>query len=233
MKKLFIAFTLFASTFTLNSSKAQELSYGLKVGYGLAHVRATNTLDIYDTKQVKTFNVNAYVDIPLGEQFSFQTGLGVIGKGAKITVGNNKFSTTWADYETTPYYLELPFNAVAKVPVGDIFDKCNFIFGMGPYVGMGIGGKNKVKGAAMSTSINTEENIIFTDADKPLSSPNFYGKYKNFDFGLNALVGLEYHWFTFNVNYQYGAINVNPGANLSAVDRVKHRVWSAAIGVKF
>jgi hypothetical protein len=129
--------------------------------------------------------------------------------------------------------LELPVNAVAKIPVGDIFDKCNIILGGGPYVALGVSGKNNITGKKIGIAYSAEENISFSNKDQSVNSTNYYGEFKKYDFGLNALAGIEYHWATFNINYAYGLVNVNPGANLTAIDRMKNRVWSFMLGVRF
>lgn len=231
MKKMIISATLLAAMLFGNESQAQEITYGVKIGYSIANVRAPKRLDIYDIHQIGTYNFASYIDFAFTEGFSLQTGLSVNGKGTKLTVGDRD-SKTWTEYKSNPYYLELPANAIAKIAIGDIFDKCNIILGGGPYVAMGVGGKNKINGQLLSKKFESTDNIMFSNDDQPVNSTNFYGEFKNFDFGLNALAGIEYHWATFNINYQYGLVNVNPGANLSPTDRMKNRVWSASIGVR-
>lgn len=232
MKKLFLSTSLLATLLFGNESKAQEITYGVKAGYSFANVRAPKRFDIYDVHQIGTYNFATYIDLAFTEGFSLQTGLSVNGKGTRLTVGDRE-SKTWTEYTSNPYYLELPANAVAKIAIGDIFDKCNIILGGGPYVAMGIAGKNKTNGMILGKSFESEDNIMFSNNDQPVNSTNYYGQFKTFDFGLNALAGIEYHWATFNINYQYGAVNINPGANLSPLDRMKNRVWSASIGIRF
>lgn len=234
MKKI-ITYSAFLLSFLIiaNTTIAQSISYGFKIGYGFASVRATNNIDIYTAKKVGVHSGSFYIDIPLSEQFSVQTGLALTGKGADITVKDKLSKPTWANYKTTPYYLEIPANLVYKIPVGDIFDRCNFIFGAGPYIGTGIAGKVRSKGKTLGKPFENSENISFNNNDKTPNSPNFFGVYKTLDFGLGALVGIEYKIATLHVNYQYGAINVNPGANLTPIDRMKHRGVSVSIGVRF
>jgi hypothetical protein len=172
------------------------------------------------------------MDIPLSTGFSIQPGLAVNGKGAKIDVWD-KTGGTYTRYKSNPIYLELPVNFLGKMAIGDIFTKCNFIFGGGPFVSYGVSGKQTVEGKFLGKSFSSEDNITFSNDDQPVNSRNFYGEFKQFDFGLNALVGIEYHWATFNVNYSYGVVNVNPGANLTPIDRMKNRVLSASVGVRF
>jgi hypothetical protein len=232
IKKIIISATLLAAMLFGKESQAQEITYGVKVGYSIANVRAPKRSDIYDIHQIGSYNFASYIDLAFTEGFSLQTGLSVTGKGTKLTVGD-RTSKTWTEYKCNPYYLELPVNAVAKIAIGDIFDKCNIILGGGPYVAMGVGGKSKANGQFLGKKFESTDNITFSNDDRPINNTNFYGEFKNFDFGMNALAGIEYHWATFNINYQYGVVNVNPGANLSPTDRMKNRVWSASIGVRF
>lgn len=232
MNKIIISASLLAAMLFGNKTEAQELSYGIKAGYGKAVVRAPKRSDIYNIGSIYTFNVTAYLDIPLSDGFSIQPGLAVNGKGGKINVYDQK-SKTFTNYESNPIYLELPVNAIAKIALGDIFDKCNIILGGGPFVSYGIAGKQKVNGKVLGASFSSEDNITFSNDDQPVNSRNFYGEFKKYDFGLNALAGIEYHWATFNVSYSYGLVNVNPGANLTSTDRLKNRVLSASVGVRF
>ncbi len=236
MNKFFVSATLFASLFFGNNAQAQyddmEVSYGVKAGYGFSTLRTPRRADVTKVDGMWTFNFTTYMDIPVTEGFSIQPGLAVNGKGATINVlPKNEFTNT--EYKSNPVYLELPVNFVGKIALGDIFDKCNIIFGGGPYVSYGIAGKQQVNGKLLGSNFSSEDNIIFSNDDQPVNSTNFYGQFKKYDFGLNALAGIEYHWATFNINYSYGAVNVNPGANLTPTDRMKNRVLSASIGVRF
>ncbi|MGC4059069.1 MAG: porin family protein [Chitinophagaceae bacterium] len=235
MRKWMIAAALLAASFSDSQAQGVELSYGLKGGYGRSTMRAPRRADITNVSGYYTFNSEFYLDIAFTEHFSIQPGLGVTGRGAKINVLQEEASTTttFYKYQSNPIYLELPVNFIAKIPIGDIFDKCNVILGGGPYVAYGIAGKQKVSGKFLGKSFSSEDNITFSNDDQPVNSNNFYGEFKKFDFGLNAIAGLEYHWLTLNVGYAYGAVNINPGANLSPIDRVKNRSWYASVGVKF
>lgn len=233
MRKWMIAAALFAAGTV--DVQAQEVSFGLKGGYGRSIVRAPRRADITNVSAIYTFNSLFYVDIALTDRFSIQPGLGITGRGAKIDVltAENTPLTTYSKYKSNPIYLELPVNFVAKIPVGDIFDKCNIILGGGPYVAYGVAGKQKVEGKFLGKSFSVDNNLTFSNDDQPVNSENFYGEFKKFDFGLNAIAGIEYHWATFNFGYSYGTVNVNPGANLTPIDRIKNRSWYASIGVKF
>lgn len=233
MRKWMIAAAFFATTVT--NVQAQEISFGVKGGYGRSIVRAPRRADITNVSAIYTFNSQFYVDIALTDGFSIQPGLGITGRGAKINVltEENTPLTTFSKYKSNPIYLELPVNFVAKIPIGDIFDKCNVILGGGPYVAYGVSGKEKVEGKFLGKTFSRSENITFSNDDQPVNSENFYGEFKQFDFGLNAIAGIEYHWGTFNFGYTYGAVNINPGANLTPTDRMKNRSWYASIGVKF
>lgn len=234
MKKTLIGLSLFAALLLGNDCQAQDMiTYGVKGGYNFANVRATRKSDIVSNSAIGSFAVAAYMDISFSDYFSLQTGLTVNGKGSTITVGDKNTNLTWTEYKSNPVYLELPVNAVAKIPIGDMFDRCNIILGGGPYVAMGVSGKNNISGQKIGVSFSEDQNIKFSNEDQPVNSTNYYGEFKKYDFGLNALAGIEYHWATFNINYSYGLVNVNPGANLTQIDRFKNRVWSVMFGVRF
>ena len=60
-----------------------------------------------------------------------------------------------------PYYLEIPVNLVFKTPTGPT----KFFAGAGPYLAIGIAGKNKVNGSFLGTAFSSEEKIDWSNDD--------------------------------------------------------------------
>ncbi|HEX8331479.1 MAG TPA: hypothetical protein VF622_02585, partial [Segetibacter sp.] len=81
---------------------------------------------------------------------------------------------------------------------------------------------------------HSESDIIFSDDDPTTSAEENagYGKLKRFDYGLNALAGLEFNKFTIGANYGYGLAKINSNTNNNANDEGKHRVVSISLAIK-
>src|SRR5699024_2925002 len=91
------------------------------------------------------FNLTAYMDAPIAPGLSIQPGISLQNKGMKFDFGGF-IEDDWVVDEDIPdkytlslMYLEVPVNLVYYLPAGsgDVF------LGAGPYLGIGIGGKEK------------------------------------------------------------------------------------------
>jgi hypothetical protein len=152
------------------------------------------------------------------------------GKGAKTQSGNTT-DATYYRATSNPYYIEVPANFVFKTPTGPI----KFFAGAGPYIAVGIAGKNKVDGKFLGTSFSSENSIEWSNDDPSTfdyEEGSGYGIMKRFDYGLNGTAGLELTKAVLSVNYGLGLAKLQSGSNSSADDKNKHRVLSFTIGVK-
>jgi Outer membrane protein beta-barrel domain len=217
---------LISSAFFISSISAQSL----KVGLNFANITTTNDGDIDDSKMLTSFHAGFSGNIKVATILYFQPGILVTGKGAKTQSG----STADANYyraTSNPLYVEIPANFVLKTPTGNV----KLFAGAGPYIAVGVAGNNKVDGKFLGTSFSSTENIRWSDDDP--STLNYeegsgYGIMKRFDYGLNAIAGLETKNATLSVNYGHGLAKLQSGSNSSADDKNKHRVLSLSIGFK-
>jgi len=202
----------------------------IKGGLNLANISGAPNGRVDEAHTLKSFVVGLAYDIPFSDAFSFQPGILYTGKGAKTQLGQegNPF---YYRATSNPRYLEVPLNFVGKIA---LTQTANFYIGAGPYAAMGINGKNKVDKYILGAHTSTSENIAFSK-DNPTTAQeeNYaYGKIKRFDYGLNALAGVEFTRFTVGANYGYGLVNINSGTDNSSSDKGKNRVWSFTIGLK-
>lgn len=230
MKKLLLipAILLLAST-TGNTQGRSDMRprFGIKGGFNAANITINDDGDINDKKSVGSFHVGAYADLPLLPILSIQPGVMLSGKGSKYVIGD-KDDDTYTEVSTRPLYLEIPVNAVVKIPLSEGF---KLFAGAGPYGAVGIGGKNKVEGKLAGLSFSEEESITYGN-DDPQSGSNggtFSGDLKRFDFGLNVLAGLEISRFTLNANYGIGLVNIKPGSDNDS-KKYQNRVFSVSVG---
>lgn len=209
MKKTLLSLCLLMASF---AAFAQLPTVGFKGGVNFATVNASasGTNLTVTSGTLTTFNVGAFVDFKFGN-VSLQPALNFTGKGGKFSNSGDEDFEGSAQFKL--YYLQVPVNVVYHVPVvvGD------FYFGAGPYVGMGVSGKEKVKinGAEQS------EDVKFGSGDEEI---------KRTDFGANAIVGFKFKTgFLINANYDLGLSNITN----DDTGKLKNRVFGISVGYAF
>jgi hypothetical protein len=227
-KKLMICGILLS--LSLSFIHAQKSSAILRGGVNLANVSINNDGDIEDAKTLTSFQVGIIGDFNLTSFLAIQPGLVFTGKGTKAQSGEEG-DANWYRASSNPYYLEVPVNLVFKTPTGNV----KFFAGAGPYLGIGIAGKNKVNGAVLGTSFSSEEKIEFSNDDPSTLGEEEgagFGILKRFDYGLNGLVGIESKNLVLSANYGFGLAKLQSGADSDDDNNNKHRVLSFTLGFK-
>jgi hypothetical protein len=202
----------------------------IRGGVNLANISVTDNGRVDKANSLTSFHAGIGYDIPLSNFFSLQPGLIYTGKGAKTQLGKET-DNFYYKATSNPMYLELPVNFVGKIPVGEY---SKIYFGAGPYAAAGIAGKNKVETHIVGVQATSTKNIVYSN-DNPTTSQeeNYgYGKLKRFDYGINALAGIEFPKFSLGVNYGYGLVKINSGSDNTANDKGKNRVASLSLGIK-
>jgi hypothetical protein len=212
------------------SLHAQQSSVFVKAGVNLANISVDKDGNVDDARGIASFHAGLQADLPITKFFALQPGVFFTGKGSKIESGNTS-GDNWIRSSTRPYYIEVPVNAVIKLPLGD---ESSFFFGAGPYLGIGVGGKNKIEGEILGVDFSRTENIKFSD-DDPFTSGeegSGYGIMRRFDYGLNGTVGVQSKFALFSVNYGLGLAKLQSGTSSSENELGKHRVLSFTVGFK-
>jgi Outer membrane protein beta-barrel domain len=230
MKRKLILFCV-ASFLILLSASAQRSFIILRGGLNLANITVTEGGRVDDAKTLASFQAGFIGDISLGQFVSLQPGLLVTGKGSKTQSGEpsdaNYFKAT-----TNPIYIEVPLNLVLKFGANG---GPNFFAGAGPYLAVGIAGKNKIEGKFLGTSFSSEDDIVWSDDDPTtldFEEGAGFGIMKRFDYGLNGTAGIDLKKAVLSVNYGWGLAKLPSGSNSSDDDNNKHRVLSFTIGFK-
>jgi hypothetical protein len=223
--------SLFAAL-TLVSGSVMAQSAQIKAGVNLANISITDDGSVNDAKQLTSFHVGLIAEVPLGSDFiTLQPGLFYTGKGSKTQSGNTG-SGTYSKQTFSPKYIEVPANIVFKLKVG----KEGRVFaGAGPYVAIGITGKNTIEGRFAGVDYSGEKDIKFSNDDPATWNQEEgagFGILRRFDYGLNGTAGIESKSLVLSVNYGYGLAKLQSGSNSSADDANKHRVLSLSIGFK-
>jgi len=233
MKRIIILFAaittgLFATAQTevVATTSAHVVNPGgfyLKGGVNFANISVNNNGAADAANQLTTFNIGFIGDIPLADMLSFQMGILANGEGAKTTNSTQSSTTTM-----NPWYLQVPASLVLKLPItGD----SRFFFGAGPYVQMGIGGRETTTTAATSSS----SDIKFNNDDPSTTQQEdaSFDKLKRFDVGINYMAGIETGDFMVGVNFDQGLTKINSTqSNNSANDNNKFRTFSINVGFR-
>lgn len=149
LKTVFLSAVLSSAAVAATAQSAQ-----IRAGVNLANITVTNSGRIDDSKTLTSFQVGIIGELPLGTKIiSLQPGILFTGKGAKTQYGDPA-SNQYYKATTNPYYIEVPVNLVFKIPLG----KEGGVFaGAGPYVAMGVAGKNKVEGKSLGVAFSSEK----------------------------------------------------------------------------
>jgi hypothetical protein len=225
-KHLAVAFFVFLGI----SSQAQRASVIIRGGVNIANVTTTNDGDIDKANSLTSFQAGIIGDFHLFPFFSLQPGILFTGKGSKTESGNTS-DPTYYRATSNPYYIEIPVNLVFKTPTGPV----KFFAGAGPYLGIGVAGKNTVDGKFLGTSFHSENDIEWSDDDPSTldyEEGSGYAIMKRFDYGLNGLAGIETKKAILSLNYGLGMAKLQSGSNSQADDKNKHRVFSVTLGIR-
>lgn len=214
-----------AAILSVSAAYAQRPALQVRAGLNLANVSTNDKGEVSDANTLSSFQVGVLGDIPLAGLFYLQPGVIYTGKGSKIERdGTLGFKAT-----TNPFYIEVPVTGLVKVPMTP---NSSFIAGVGPYLGIGVGGKRKIE----STFLNTERKIKFSDDDPTTFDDEegaALGVMRRFDYGFNTTVGIEGKSLVLSANYGYGLAKLQSGANSGEDNNNKHRVLSFTVGFKF
>ena len=136
--------------------------------------------EITKTNYVFKYQFGVTADLAFTDNFYLITGLDLQTKGPK----SKPHGAANAKYN--PMYLQIPVHAAYKM---DVSDNTRLVFEAGPYVAYGISGKVKSDGHKVN---------IFGD-----------DKFKRFDMGAGAAVGVEFSKFVIKTGYDFGILDVS------------------------
>jgi hypothetical protein len=208
------------------TAKAQTI----RAGINAATISITNDGEVDESKILGSFQVGLTGDWKLTSFLSLQPGVLFTGKGAKSQSGNTT-DATYYRATSNPFYIEVPVNLVFKTPTKNF----KFFGGAGPYIAMGVAGKNKAEGKFLGLAFNSEKSIEWSNDDPGTTDYEEgagYGIMKRFDYGVNLLTGIETTNVVLTIGYGHGLAKIQSGSNSSADDKNKHRVISLTAGIK-
>ena len=219
MKK--IVLVLFGVLF-LTVANAQ-IRWGVKAGGNLSKI--TDKLDgdkIDGAKARLGFHLGGMMEYSFNPSFALQPELLFSVNGGKTEfegildipgMGDVDFK---GDEISTIYQIQIPVNL--KYVMGT--DDMKFFVTAGPYFGIGLSAKGKLKGLANYkdlTSIGIEQTgVNLCD-----------NRVKRFDFGIGARIGIEIKKIMIGAGYQFGI------TNLSDIDKTSSRLGTFQLSVGY
>lgn len=232
MKKGKMIFCIALGSLFITAANAQKCSAILRGGVNLANVSVTNNGGIDDAKMLTSFQAGIIGDINITSFLALQPGIVFTAKGSKTQRGKEG-DAGFFRATSNPYYVEIPMNLVFKTPTG----ASKFFAGAGPYIAMGIGGKNKVDGKTiLGTTYHSEKSIRWSNDDPTTLNEeegSGFGIIKRFDYGLNGTVGIETTKIVVSANYGLGLAKLQSGSGSgNDNNNNKHRVLSFTLGFK-
>ena len=189
-KIIIVAITLFL--ISAISTYAQKTTFGITAGFNLQNINGKNVEGgIVKNQLAPKYAIGINAEIPLASEYFVQAGVKFAPKGANSEDGNGK---------TNINYGELLFNFLYKPQLGN----GKLLLGFGPYIGMGINGKE--------TYGSNERNIVFKSKINVMDLLSIdKAFYNRADAGVNLLAGYEFqNGLSFQLNAQLGLMNINP-----------------------
>ncbi|MER3499537.1 MAG: hypothetical protein C4308_13380, partial [Chitinophagaceae bacterium] len=226
---------LLAVIFSATLSQAQ-IKIAIVGGGHSSTIKESNDLPGWDSlsnnyKGRTGFHFGFIADLKLGEfPLHFQPGVIYYNKGRKysgvwdttIVEVDTVYTTVYTDIRRQFLnYIDIPLNIVYKLNAGK---RAKFMLGAGPYLSFFYNGKEKRE----QNTLNVDNSFI-SEETKDLPVGNKRGQYKTFDYGINALAGIEIGRVFLTLNYNRGL-----GEFFSPKDyesNLKHQVVGGTLGI--
>lgn len=190
-----------------------QVKFGVKAGVNLNNI-AQNFDDSdleMETKMRLAYHVGVVADLGISEMFSIQPGVLFSSKGYSVDLEEHLNLPNDAEVEgynrISLNYVEIPVNAVIRISGLEIF--------AGPYVGIGIGGKQKwdytvtVAGADEEVSDDMKIKAFFGEVGEG-DLDDDEGAYRALDYGVNFGLGYGVGPVVISAGYSLGLGNLTP-----------------------
>lgn len=195
-------------------SFAQEINWGVRAGLNFGSiagnvkgVHGAEPFESYNTKAKPGFSIGAIADISFTDNFALQPGLYYTNKGVK-GVDKFKFDSDNESDEKYVYglhYLEIPVLASYRM---DVAKDINWQINVGPYFGIGLGGKLKYDSEVKAAGVVVSKSDDFPAFGIPSDTDDEKGCLNRFDFGLSFGTGvlIKQHYYV-GIKYDLGLVN--------------------------
>lgn len=172
------------------------------------------------------FHIGFLADFPLSPKsnFYFQPSIQFFNKGRKFAQTTKNGTGDTAVYQTNATqfinYIDIPLNLVYKFQLAK---KIALIVGLGPYLSFFYNGKTN------STTLGPNNYYSSTGTISNLPNGNGPGQYATFDYGINALAGVDFGGSFITANFSRGLQNAYQDSTYSGT--FNNQVFSVTLGV--
>lgn len=214
MKRKFLALSAVLALMAGAATAQTKTTFGVRAGVNFTNLNGKDAEDEkHDMKMKAGFHVGVNAEIPLADEFFLQPGVLFSTKGAKAKEGDGKINIA---------YVEVPVNFLYKADLGT----GKLLLGVGPYVGIGVGGKLKGEGQDVDIRFTNDVKLSDTEEGYPM---------KRLDAGGNLLFGYEFsNKFSVQLNAQLGLMNLNPKFEGEKLDgHTKNTGFGVSVGYRF
>ncbi len=194
-KKVLVVFA--AAVLTMGYAQAQ-FTFGARAGFNLTSFGGSDKDFLGSSPKMKPgFQIGVVGEYAFGDAFAIQPGILFATQGAKYKESVNYMGVD-VDYETTMNlnYIQIPINLQYKVDLGST----KLLLQAGPYLGYGLGGKEKYKVSGGGESESGDYKIKFGSGD----DEDVEYVDNAFDFGLGVGAGLQFGNLQAGVGYNFG-----------------------------
>jgi OmpA-OmpF porin, OOP family len=231
MRKYLLTLFIFIAGF--RTLHAQLIKVGGEIGIHSANVIENNSIPGWDTA-VKPFyssrtalHFGLIAEIPISKIFFFQPGMNYTSKGRQYirntsVTDSSSLDTVYTKNTLNIGYIEMPFYLTLKLPLSKN-RKNSFFVGAGPYFSF-------IYNGSLTSQMLTQQDTISnysTETDK-IAVGNASGKYKTFDFGVNAKAGFEFGNITLSGYMSHGLTSFYEATYPSTF---KHQVMGVSLGI--
>jgi len=135
------------------------------------------------------FHGGLIVDCPINDALAVQPGarFAMQGFADKYTSNGDVIRNF------SLYYLQIPINVQYR---WNVYEETNVLFQAGPYVGMGLFGRQSFNRKGKSQDLSDSQKKITFGSDNDIQNA--------FDYGLSAGFGIEYQRFQLTLSYDFG-----------------------------
>ena len=176
------------------------------------------------------FHTGVKANIPIATDFYFQTGLLYSQKGSNNDLGIMPTKSSSDNYNTTTRisYIDLPLHLLFR----PAFGKGHILIGFGPYVGIGLGGRQTVDYESIPA---LEQKVKFQNE---ITSEEYWDMdhvyYRRFDAGADIFAGYELDMgLYFQLNTQLGFLNMMPDYEEWELPVLKNSGFGVTAGYNF
>lgn len=214
MKNLSKLLVILLALIMVTASYAQ--SFGVKAGLNLSNMVQKDDNFTYSERNEMNlgFHVGPTAEFSFSNLLSLEAGLLLSTKGYATTT---EIIGTTTKINTNLLYLDLPVTAKINFNLGDL----GVFAAFGPYLGVGLSGKTKIKTTIGSTTTTGDSEITWGKD----------GTYNRLDFGLTMGAGVDINSLLVGIYYNLGLIN----ASTSTANGYKatNGVLAVSFGYKF